>query len=250
MCAHVGFIKAEAMREFKDCYIAYLDILGFKALLRKQRNNLCEYICKLFDQMQEDYYAKVNITDKYLVDPAFLKKKIMSDSICFYVEASVTNALAGLIATCNYFQVRLSRQDDPLLVRGAIARGKLYAENDILFGQGVVDAYLMEEKSANYPRIILTKALIKHCSNLDEYGRDYIKKFTFDDDDAFVTVDYLYLFYGLSHEREDWKRFATFVFNMVEEADVSIKEKYLYLQRNIKRAIKKHKDYEDPAMKP
>lgn len=236
------------MREFKDCYIAYLDILGFKALLKEPSDNLCDYIAGLFDRMQEEYHITVNSTGKHLVDPALVKQKIMSDSICFYVEASVPNALAGLIATCNYFQVRLSRQNDPVLVRGAIVRGELYAEDDIVFGQGFVDAYLMEEKTTKYPRVILTKALIKQCSCLDEYGRDYIMQFTFDDDDAFVTVDYLYLFYGLSHEKEDWKRFAAFVYNKVEEeTDASIKEKHLYLQRNIKRAIKKYMDHEEKS---
>lgn len=236
------------MREFKDCYIAHLDILGFKALLKTPSDNLCEYIASLFDRMQKKYHITVNSTGKHLVDPALVKQKIMSDSICFYVEASVPNALAGLIATCNYFQVRLSRQNDPVLVRGAIVRGNLYAEDDIVFGQGFVDAYLMEEKTTKYPRIILTKALIKQCNCLDEHGRDYIKQFTFDDDDAFVTVDYLYLFYGLSHEKEEWKRFASFVYNKVEEeTDASIKEKHLYLQRNIKRAIKKYIDHEEKS---
>ena len=236
------------MREYKDCYIAYLDILGFKELLKKPDDNLCEYIAGLFDRIQEEYHITVNSTGKHLVDPALIKQKIMSDSICIYVEASVPNALAGLIATCDYFQVRLSRQNAPVLVRGAIVRGNLYAEDDVVFGQGFVDAYQMEEKTAKYPRIILTKALIKRCSCLDEHGRDYIKQFTFDDDDAFVTVDYLYLFYGLSHEKDDWKCFATYVFDKVEaETDASIKEKYLYLQRNIKRAIKKYVDQEEDS---
>ena len=236
------------MREFKDCYIAYLDILGFKALLRKPDDNICEFIATLFDRIQEEYCITINSTGEYLVDPSLVKYKIMSDSICFYVETTVPNALAGLIAICDFFQVRLSRQNDPVLVRGAIVQGKLYAEEDIVFGQGFVNAYLMEEKTAKYPRIILTKALIKQCSELDEYGRDYIQQFTFDDDDAFITLDYLYLFYGLSHEKEDWKRFAAFVFDNVEkETDASIKEKYLYLKRNIDRAIKKYMEHEVKA---
>jgi len=238
----------KSIREYKDCYIAYLDILGFKNLLKRSCDNLCEYIATLFDRIQEEYYVTVNTTGRHLVNQSLIKQKIMSDSICFYVDASVPNALAGLIATCDYFQVRLSRQNDPLLVRGAIVRGKLYAENDVVFGQGFVDAYMMEEKTAKYPRIILTKALIKQCCCLDENGWDYIKRFTYDDDDAFVTVDYLYLYYGLSHEKDDWKRFAAYVFDKVEEeTDASIKEKYLYLQRSIKRAIKKYMDNEEDS---
>ena len=231
------------MREFKDCYIAFLDLLGFKALLKEKRHDLCEYIAGLFDRIQEDWYITVDKTGEHFIDPALIKRKVMSDSICFYVEAAAPNALAGLIATCNYFQVRLSRQDKPIIIRGAIVRGNLYAENDVVFGQGFVDAYLMQEETAKYPRIIMAKALIKQCTDLNEYGLDYIKQFTFDDEDAFVTIDYLYLFYGLSHEKDDWKRFAKFVLDKVDsETNASIKEKYLYLQRIIKRAIKKYAD--------
>lgn len=229
------------MREFKDCYIAFLNLLGFKALLKSKKDNICEYIAGLFDRVQEEYHITVNSIGNYLIDPALVKQKIMSDSICFYVEASVPNALAGLIAVCNYFQVRLSRESEPILMRGAIVRGNLYAENDVLFGQGFVDAYLMEDETAKYPRIILTRALIKQCSCFDQYGMDYIKQFTFDDNDAFVTIDYLYLFYGLSHNNDDWKQFAKFVLNRVdEETNASLKEKYLYLWKNIERAIRKY----------
>lgn len=77
----------------------------------------------------------------------------------YYPRIAVT--VAGLIATCNYFQVRLARQDKPIIIRGAIVRGNLYAENDVVFGQGFVDAYLMQEETAKYPRIIMTKVLIK-----------------------------------------------------------------------------------------
>ena len=58
------------MREFIDCYIAFLDLLGFKALLKEKRNDLCEYIAGLFDRIQEDWYITVNKTGEYLIDPA------------------------------------------------------------------------------------------------------------------------------------------------------------------------------------
>lgn len=228
------------MREYKDCYVAFLDILGFKNLLKQRVPNICEKINSLFDQIQEEWITTVNTTGEYLTNPGEIKQKVMSDSICYYVESSVPNALAGLIATCNYFQIRLLRQDAPILVRGAIVRGNLYAEKDIVFGDGFVEAYLMEENTAKYPRIILTKALYNRSDTLNEHGKDYIKKFTFNDEDAFLTIDSLYLFYGLSHEKDDWKRFASYVSNRLdEETDASVKEKYLYLDRNISRVLKK-----------
>lgn len=237
------------MREFKDCYIAFIDILGFKELLLSEEKNLCEKIARCFDEIEEKYFITVNSTGKYLTEPYEIKQKVMSDSICLYVDASVQNALAGLIATCDYLQVRLLRQTSPILSRGAIVRGELFAENDIMFGKGFVSAYLMEEKTASNPRIIITNQVIKQSDTLNDQGRDYIDKFTFVDEDGFITVDYIYLYYGLSRERDDWKRFAKHVYEKLDcEMDMSIRNKYLYLRKNIDRArakFMKNKDYDN-----
>ena len=74
-------------------------------------------------------------------------------------------------------------------------------------------------------------------------------KFTFVDEDGFITVDYIYLYYGLSRERDDWKRFAKHVYEKLDcEMDMSIRNKYLYLRKNIDRArakFMKNKDYDN-----
>ena len=233
------------MREFKDCYIAFLDILGFKEILKSPLQNKCEVIAGYFDRIQEEYNITIDSTGEPLIQLSAIHQKIMSDSICFYVEASETNALAGLVAVCDYFQVRMARQQEPILIRGAIVQGELYADGDIVFGNGFVNAYLMEENTAKYPRIILTKHLIKHAISNNSYGEDYIKQFTFEDEDSFFSLDYLYLFYGLRHEHSDWKQFASKVFERIdEETNASIREKYLYIRRNIDRDRKKFMDNE------
>ena len=223
------------MREYSDCYIAYLDLLGFKNIVSKKN---CEDIAKLFDEIQERYIVAVDSSKKVLMDYRRLKIKIMSDSICLYVDSSVRNALPGLVAFCGYFQQRLLRLEEPVLTRGAIVRGDLYAEKDkdIMFGKGFVQAYSMEENTAVFPRVIFTRSLIDECETIDGYGRNYLQRFTFSDEDAFVSIDYLFLFYGLRHDHDDWKSFVRFVRKELDcEMDSRIREKYLYLNRNIER---------------
>lgn len=230
------------MREYKDCYIAFLDILGFKNLLNSSDPAICEKVASCFDKIQEQWLVSVDGTGKPFIDRTCIKQIVMSDSICYYVDASIPNALAGLIAECIYFQVRMARQTlpNPILIRGAITHGKLYAEGNIVFGNGLVEAYQLEENDAVFPRIILTRDLILQSSNLDAYGKDYIDKFTFIDEDFFVALDFLYLFYGLSHEQQSWKQFAQHVYDKLDcETNGQIREKYLYLRRNIPRAISK-----------
>ena len=225
------------MRQYSDCYIAFLDLMGFKGIIGKKE---CEEIASFFDKIQERYIVEVQSTGKVLMDYRRLKMKIMSDSICFYVEASVRNALAGLVAICTHFQFRMLRFHEPILTRGAIVNGKIYAQKDMTFGPGLVQAYLMEEKTAKYPRVIFTKSLIKESKSLDNDGIDYIDKFTFSDEDAFISLDYLYWFYGTRHENQDWKDFAAYVQKQLEtETDATIREKYLYVNKNIDRVRRK-----------
>ena len=110
---------------------------------------------KVFDEIYIEYPVTIDNEKRHLMDFNMLNRKIVSDTICLYVDSSITNSLAGLISTCDYLQVRLLRRKTPILLRGAIIKGKIYAKEDITFGPGVSKAYLMEEKTAKYPRIIL-----------------------------------------------------------------------------------------------
>ena len=229
------------MSEYKDCYIAFLDILGFKNFVEHAS---CEDILKIFDEIQHQYIVRINETDKPLMDYQKIHKKIMSDSICIYVETSVLNSLAGIISVCDYFQVRMLRLEQPILVRGAIVRGKIYAEDDITFGPGLSSAYLLEEKTAIFPRIILTGTIINDCNSSDSEGLNYINDYTYRDSDAFYAVDYLYLFYGLSHDQKSWKDFMKYVYRILDtEVDKSIRDKYLYIEQSVPRAIKKYTQF-------
>lgn len=220
-------------REYKECYIAFLDLLGFKDLIDNEKTT-CEDIAKLFDEIRIEYPVTIEEEKRYLMDFDALKQKIMSDTICLYVDSSITNSLAGLISTCDYLQVRLLRRKTPMLLRGAIIKEKIYAKGDITFGPGVSKAYLMEEKTAKYPRIILTKNLIDEWKTHDFYGKDYVDTYTFRDSDAFFAVDYLYLFYGLDRGLSTWSKFARFVRDKLDtETNPSIREKYLYIERDI-----------------
>ena len=63
------------MGEYKDCYIAFLDLLGFKALVEKKS---CEDIAKLFDEIDTEYPVSINEENRPLMDFSALKKKVMS----------------------------------------------------------------------------------------------------------------------------------------------------------------------------
>ena len=47
------------MREYTDCYVAFMDLLGFKALLSDKEKS-CEDIASVFDEISKRYDLREN----------------------------------------------------------------------------------------------------------------------------------------------------------------------------------------------
>lgn len=230
------------MREYKDCYIAVLDLLGFKCALNKYD---CETIASFFDEVNNEYIISFDKTKKPIVDHKDIHIKVMSDTVCIYIETSIPNALTALIATCDYLQIRMLCLEHPILLRGAIVRGDLYHYNDVIFGNGFVKAYKMQEEEAVYPRVIIDNETLEGYTPYDEAGKKYLdKNMIVDCVDSKYVSDYLFIFYGLNHEKESWKNFSKFVYRKAEcENNERIREKYIYLKNQFQRVSEKYLNY-------
>lgn len=228
-------------REYEECYVAVLDLLGFK---NKIINLSCEEIASIYDKMNLNYSVFKN--NESIVEYGELHKMILSDTIVFYIKTTVKNALVALIATCSYFQINLLSESDPIMLRGAIVKGNVYRSGDIIFGQGVVDAYLLEENVAKYPRIILSKKTVKEYTNYDNKVGDFKDMYLFEDIDLFYSIDYLFHFYSIRGEKDSWKNFARHVYDVIDyETSPSIRDKYIYVYNLIGKAIDKYKAYKN-----
>lgn len=217
--------------KYENCYIAFLDLLGFKELVKTQT---CEQILKIFDEIKSQYMITCDNDKKPLIDPNEIHFKIMSDSICLYISSQITNSLPVLISLCAYFQLRLWRLEHPILVRGGIVKGDIYANDDIMFGTGLTNAYLLEEKNAKVPRIIITKETADTCI-ANETEKFYMQVFLLKDFDGFYYVDSLGMFYVWGQKDEGYIKFCNYVQHVLDSTtDESIRSKYLYLESKIK----------------
>ena len=154
--------------------IAYLDILGFKSIIKKSTNH--DYIKNLKDifnmaKMTLDNYnsnfsedLKNNIEINIFGDSIIISLKYNNDD---YVLLSLFISLLSLIQLyfieSNYF------------LRGGITIGELIKESliknepSVLLGKGYIEAVELEE-NAIYPRIICSKSII------EEYSKLYFKE--------------------------------------------------------------------------
>ena len=155
--------------QYTQYYVAFLDILGFKDRVNDPLFP-CQDILKMYNQfgiIHKDFYE--GETGDIVGN---VKMKTMSDSICLYIPADIPNALFFLTLFCVDFQYELLNMPHCTFVRGGITFGDMYAKDDIVFGPALTEAYLLEEKNARVPRIIIRKKTLDHgMEKADEKSR-------------------------------------------------------------------------------
>lgn len=222
----------KSVEGYKSCYVAFLDILGFKNIVNSKT---CEEILEIYKKIENRPFFQIMRNGEALITPNSVRLKVMSDSICIYVEKDVKNALFALIETCALFQAHLADLEEPIFLRGAIVLGDIYAKGDKTFGPGLTKAYLLEEKVVKYPRIIIASDLIEEgFENMTKQAVDVIQKHLMLDSDYFMIINFLN-FLNLPQIEKLRNYVGEKLSGTSQEAyDISIREKYLYMQEYIK----------------
>jgi hypothetical protein len=137
--------------------IAFLDILGFKNYIKRLSkepelaNIIAETLLDLKKLENEDITLKLPYGKEVKFRYNF-KASAFSDSI---VLSAATDDFESM-----FFKMQSSISKlilKGIFVRGGITVGDVYHENRIVYGQGMINAYEIENKLAIYPRILLDK---------------------------------------------------------------------------------------------
>lgn len=158
----------EKKEKIKECFVAFIDVLGFKEMI-EQDNGTGQYleiiktaIHKGTKQLQERKQQDTN-PYKFWFDEFTVKS--FSDCFCFSVplafekgEKDYKQNFVAFYVWIKVFYNELLSQG--FLCRGGITQGWHYAGEDIIFSKGLVDAYLIESKKANYPIIMISDDLL------------------------------------------------------------------------------------------
>lgn len=136
-------------KKYATYYIAFLDMLGFKNLVNDEAK--FDYIMRVFEKIDRNYKIESVLWDEHGNQVTsdkeyFINTKIISDSICLYINADDEQNLLLLLFTCKVVQWELTNLETPILLRGGIVKGKLYSDGNIIFGPGLTKAYLLEEQ--------------------------------------------------------------------------------------------------------
>lgn len=226
----------ERKREYTEHYVAFIDILGFKDLLDNKES--CDAIFSVFQCLMDNSQTKMFYNGEDISAFDHVKHYIMSDSIVLYIRADIEEAFFALVGTCLYLQKSLLYRQKPVLVRGGIAKGPLFVEEQIIFGKGLSDAYIIESTSAIYPRIVFNKRLYEDAKkNNQSPKRTYWEALTIrEDSDELCFVHYLALNYV--HALNEIPALFENVFEFCQQHldstyNKSVREKYLWLKKYI-----------------
>ncbi|OAQ19970.1 hypothetical protein [Thermosulfurimonas dismutans] len=170
---------------YEDCFLAYLDILGFKDKIKETEINLKELktlieALKINTKFTQSGGKKTTASGTLEIRSFFF-----SDSFLFMMKANKEN-LPHLFLIIRYLQDRL--WEYKLCLRGAMVKGKMYWPNireNIILGPAMIKAYKLESEVAIYPRIIVSEDLYRYIKDkkisaypVSEEGelKEFIKK--------------------------------------------------------------------------
>jgi hypothetical protein len=156
-------------------YVAFLDILGFKAMVESEANgNNGIYLNKLF---------KCHIEAKAIFDANTLTTIQFSDSIVISEPYNAKSFTRFVKAIAKYQRLLLN---EGLLCRGGIAVNRHFSNGAFTFSAGLIDAYKVESETARFPRVVISPDVIDLVFPMKDIPPELILE-----DDGQYFIDYL-----------------------------------------------------------
>jgi hypothetical protein len=145
----------------RPSWVVFLDILGFVASarqavesgtqethLQRLRSALGEAKKELLEGIENSWESNLDFPAPYII-------KVFTDNVVlgFPVRDDGESEFGRMISIVGRYQYTLLKHG--FFVRGGIAFGDLYMDDDLVYGNGLLDAYAAEATLARDPRVVL-----------------------------------------------------------------------------------------------
>ena len=157
-----------------DRVVAFVDILGFRDLVKKafRGNGNAEVLNQIYSALGSTSAQAITTNSGIFGDPSVapnLRASAFSDCIVLS-DSNDKLGLQRVVSKVSLLASWLLR--DGVLCRGGITSGITVHDDRLLFGQGMIDAYLLENEVAVFPRIVVAENLAESsCSLISEQIR-------------------------------------------------------------------------------
>lgn len=188
---------------YEQRIVAFIDILGFRALLDEtvakdgtDDQKRIDEVVRAYTSIREIWELDKKSESLSLSTYSSKKVTIFSDSIVVSFKAEEPSEVFYTLLEIKWLIMRLLNHK--ILCRGAVALGKLIHRDEYIFGPALVEAYTLESKAALYPRVILdrnivdTGATFKSQDHTSRQEREYVESLLEKDSDGMYYIDYFF----------------------------------------------------------
>lgn len=139
---------------FDDTLVAFFDILGFSDLVQRAvHGDGPAMIAEIDSALRQSLEV---LDKKWSWEDEGLSLTMFSDCACVSVPATGAN-MDAFFQIVPAIQARLARRR--ICVRGAMTIGKHFANERMIFSEGLVEAYRLESTVAEHPRVLISPEL-------------------------------------------------------------------------------------------
>ena len=179
-----GTVLNIAPNPLKEYYIAYFDILGYREFFKTQPEKVPELLNVIHNAVKREKEHISNANRSPILSQIGLieiNEKIFSDNFLLCME--VLDSPFEQVRFLAFLQIVADIQrgfvnDYGLFVRGGICKGQLSFNENYVFGEGLIKAVEIEEKEAQYPRIVISGNLIEYFRKNVFYTQDDLNQAT------------------------------------------------------------------------
>ena len=144
----------------EDYFIAYLDILGYaENVLKEEERNNGTFFSIIRECVNASEYFVKNSSDIH--KNAEIKMRIFTDNFLYCTKKDYLTLLNIISMLQTIFMQK------NIFIRGALYYGKLYIDDNFIYGKGVIDAYRLESEIAIFPRIIIDETFFQGALGIE-----------------------------------------------------------------------------------
>ena len=142
---------------YQEKYVAFLDILGFKEIVKSSSNKYDNHGKSKIHQALRymNIIAEMNDQAANNINKENVIRHI-SDSIILSYPVHNFELLLENVATLQF-----NLAEYGMYLRGTITLGEVFDEDGPIYGPGIIEAYELESSHAIYPRVILSESVLK-----------------------------------------------------------------------------------------
>ena len=181
-------------------WVVFLDILGFNDLVRESSSNgtqaaLLDKLMAALNEAKEILHSGNAMVSRFGGERASYGVKFFTDNIVlgFPVSDDGESEFGQLVFITGLYQYTLIKHG--FFTRGGISFGELYMDGEVVFGNGILEAYEAESKLARDPRVVFAKSgadlMLSHLAYYAKVSETPHNRHILVDSDSQIFISYL-----------------------------------------------------------